>query len=892
MGFSALASSRTTHTGSLQSLVSTGVNLTDSADTGTIDAATNWSSSISDGHAFAIIRAGAVVAVRCAKSVSTTRLTYFRLYLDDGSELATDVQVGDTITIYEQPEVVAAGSALSAVAGITLTSYGSAQLLFRTYNIGANAITTTGFLQIPSKHLLIFGPTAPPGLTLQSGANGRLAIGWYRTQGGVSAFCADLIIRGTYTAASNFNPVDSLLCTNSTSARVDWFGGVEESKAPSPANNDSLGTMIIYSKSCRAKGLDTVGNYQCRIQSSNFRSYGLTIENRSFALLALAVLNGFKPINCDQAIAMAAGSPAGYTPVTGADLRGGNILDIGYRADKKVRLINHKRGSAIIPGGNTSTADIQNRGVHEIRQETTVFLRNLAGSDVNGARVFMRDTDNGNRLAASTFTGSDDYIADRTYEGVTSSGSVSFTTNGGVLLADVYQNVANVAVTRFQDIVWDYRSRNNNSTDVFRFGYAAYGYLPATVDAALQGDVPYVVSAVPIADSAITEATQATVAAYTALETLAKVYDYSCHWLTLSGANMETAGLGQSLLSFNGGVLDCGSLNVVIDATAVSIFTVATGTMTVKASSLSGVKIQTTGTISFVNGATADAALVYVDATATSVPIVVGGVRNGSKVRVVRTDTEAELAIGTAGASGFVARIAWTTDLPIRADSTYTSGLDCEQEASALGTLTANGALLTVVQEPCTIYEQNNIDGDTVSGLTLDAPNVEVDADEVDNTMSVQEMFAWYKAELMSDAGIRTLFGAITAENAHKYRVNASKCPLKIDQKDLVNTLLFTGGLIYRDDGESIRLAGSGSIEMIPNDVYESPEAEQSLAAIKAKTDNLPASPANEATSAAIKAKTDSLAFTVPGQVDANIQYVNDVAVTGNGQAGTEWGPG
>jgi hypothetical protein len=42
---------------------------------------------------------------------------------------------------------------------------------------------------------------------------------------------------------------------------------------------------------------------------------------------------------------------------------------------------------------------------------------------------------------------------------------------------------------------------------------------------------------------------------------------------------------------------------------------------------------------------------------------------------------------------------------------------------------------------------------------------------------------------------------------------------------------------------------------------------------------------------AATKAKTDSLTFTVAGQVDANIQYVNDIAVTGNGQTGTEWGP-
>jgi hypothetical protein len=85
------------------------------------------------------------------------------------------------------------------------------------------------------------------------------------------------------------------------------------------------------------------------------------------------------------------------------------------------------------------------------------------------------------------------------------------------------------------------------------------------------------------------------------------------------------------------------------------------------------------------------------------------------------------------------------------------------------------------------------------------------------------------------------------------------------------------------------------------------------VAAIKAKTDNLPSDPADasdiaaafstvnstlstiagyiDTEVAAIKAKTDSLTFTVAGQVDANIQYVNDVQVNGNGQTGTEWGP-
>lgn len=39
----------------------------------------------------------------------------------------------------------------------------------------------------------------------------------------------------------------------------------------------------------------------------------------------------------------------------------------------------------------------------------------------------------------------------------------------------------------------------------------------------------------------------------------------------------------------------------------------------------------------------------------------------------------------------------------------------------------------------------------------------------------------------------------------------------------------------------------------------------------------------------AIKAKTDSLTFTVANQVDANIQSINDVTLTGNGQVGTEF---
>jgi len=41
----------------------------------------------------------------------------------------------------------------------------------------------------------------------------------------------------------------------------------------------------------------------------------------------------------------------------------------------------------------------------------------------------------------------------------------------------------------------------------------------------------------------------------------------------------------------------------------------------------------------------------------------------------------------------------------------------------------------------------------------------------------------------------------------------------------------------------------------------------------------------------AIKVKTDKLTFTSGNDLDANIQKVNDVTVTGDGELGTEWGP-
>ena len=164
-------------------------------------------------------------------------------------------------------------------------------------------------------------------------------------------------------------------------------------------------------------------------------------------------------------------------------------------------------------------------------------------------------------------------------------------------------------------------------------------------------------------------------------------------------------------------------------------------------------------------------------------------------------------------------------------------------EANAVASSTGFSILGSLSSD--TIYVDNGYDGSAVTGLTLDAPNVEIDADEVDNNISVKEIYAWYKAECTTEDGISTLFGAITAINGNKYRINTAISSIKIDQKDMTNALIISG-LLYRDDGVSIRLPGSGSIEMLPNEVYESSAAETRLSEIKAKTDNLPSDPADQ----------------------------------------------
>jgi hypothetical protein len=128
-----------------------------------------------------------------------------------------------------------------------------------------------------------------------------------------------------------------------------------------------------------------------------------------------------------------------------------------------------------------------------------------------------------------------------------------------------------------------------------------------------------------LADLSITQPNAATVAAYTTLETLDKIYDYSMHWKAASNSNMKAFGIGNQICKANGPILDFGNLNLHLDQNAETAFAAntTTNTVTIKASVLAaGMKftsLKTTGAVTFANGASISAT--YTDSGGTRVLI-------------------------------------------------------------------------------------------------------------------------------------------------------------------------------------------------------------------------------------------------------------------------------
>ena len=340
-------------------------------------------------------------------------------------------------------------------------------------------------------------------------------------------------------------------------------------------------------------------------------------------------------------------------------------------------------------------------------------------------------------------------------------------------------------------------------------------------------------------DTSITESNQATVDGYTELETPNKFYDRAVSWLESNITNEDAF-----LVSRSGELINAGSYDVEVDASASSVFDFNGSKITIKASEFIG-NITTSGTITLLNGAKIIGNATDSSGTVTTLPYSITGLIAGSNVRVYNVTAGSEFFVrivaGTSTSGTYTEGVEISAGDTIDIYTVNTNGTTAYYEKTVTVIASASGLNGLVSQELNAIYNDNGVDGSTVTGISLDVPNVEFDLDEADDTISSQEIYAWYMNELMTTDGIRSIYKAITPKSQYRYCINPSVVDLKLDNKDLVNSLAITNGYFYSLDNTSVIASGSGNIEMIPKESYvaDSTQIVDSLDDIESKIDTV-----------------------------------------------------
>ena len=355
----------------------------------------------------------------------------------------------------------------------------------------------------------------------------------------------------------------------------------------------------------------------------------------------------------------------------------------------------------------------------------------------------------------------------------------------------------------------DRRSDSNTNADDFTFKFCSYGHSLSTSTQALKGLGELEVSWVLFDDLVITELNKSVVDAYTDIETPEKFYDVAKAYLT-----DNYAGEGATIVSRAGNEIDLGSYNLVIDSNASSAFAFNGSTITIKASTFVG-NLTTTGVITLTNSNVQGR---YTDANGTNIVLeyAVSNIEAGSTLQIYNV-TKSQQVVNQV-ISGTSTSGTYTTS-QIEAGDNIRIRLTCQAGASAFlpyeafGVATSAGISFIADQQADTVYNDNGIDGSSITTLTADYPNVQIDISDGDGVADSRELYAFAVYQSTTSTGIENWFNAITAINAMNYRINVSNADIKL-QNTGSTPLVISGARIFRSDGTSVLHADAGDQPM------------------------------------------------------------------------------
>mgnify|MGYP003664898782 FL=1 len=718
---------------------------------------------------------------------------------------------------------------LTGVNRIGYTTTGSES--FYIYNIGTNRLDIEGNLTInPEYNMFLTNcPTGlAPNMSINVRSTGTLTLGEKTVSGTATKYTIGTAIIATQ--RGNLNNKGSLHVESG--GTLEGYGATIELSGPTRLINGSYLTVedltVIIARN---------GQCQFRIEHSGVNTANVSITNNGIRMNGKSSLdeanlttNGntaFDPNSFIFSLVKAKYQPAsaGYPPQVFLDFDNGNNVasaDFSYA------------GSGAAGGTDFNGVLVDFRNVaRRLRytnananggfcQTTKNVNFNLVGADFVGltdVAYHAVDTDNGGRINFNLF----DSTADLVYTDSDVGPLVS--------VSPVVEYMAGQGTTRHID------DRLDNDTITFRF--ISYLTNVSTSSPNLIGIGDIDLDIVNPSDSLITETNNITVDAYTELETSAKFYDRAKSYL-YDNFNGEDS----TIIARSGNTIDAGSYNVDIDAIATSAFAFDGSKITIKASEFTG-NITTSGTITLLNGAKIIGNATDSSGTVTTLPYLITGLIAGSNVRVYNVTADSEFFVrivsGTSTSGTYTEGVEISAGDTIDIYTVNTNGTTAYYENTVTIIASDSGLNGLVNQELNVIYNDNGVDGSTVTGISLDVPNVEFDLDEADDTISSQEIYAWYMNELMTADGIRNIYKAITPKSQYRYCIDPSVVDLKLDNKDLVNSLAITNGYFYSLDNTSVIASGSGNIEMIPKESYvaDSTQISEGLEDIETKVDNI-----------------------------------------------------
>ena len=508
-------------------------------------------------------------------------------------------------TVITQSGTDADLSGIAGISGVESYDHGVADFDYTIYDASDFELVITGTLN----HDQFEEQLIVDQLTINSGGTYNIGITRDEPATAVDAYEAFVPILALHIKFRGAHPQNNPSFDIQSGGTLNWIGCMIFMHAGFHGYYDSASsqaTINITDAYLYIEGLATINDlpYKLRFDGTDvninkLKQYGGAFANQR----VLDVFSGYEPTHFEG---IQVPSQASRTELfvfeNYAGGGRGNIQDCRW-TETRMRFKNSATGSDLIlksHGINQGGAN----GMADVSKEIQLTITDSDAAAIVGARYYIIDYDNGNRANYTQNANNIIYDQDLEYTDITDAAGETPTVE--VLTLAVVDNGAN-----FDGTTKDYRSKNNNTDDLFDIFIWSYAHLSATFSQELKGidvlNIPWTL----FPDNNITESNSATVAAYTGIaidhteaaqtititesHTLDEIYDFVKYNKTLA-ANIKFPTPGTLAVIASGDELQFPDYSIIVSGATTDL---SEGTMFTKMAATNGTITTTAdGTVS------------------------------------------------------------------------------------------------------------------------------------------------------------------------------------------------------------------------------------------------------------------------------------------------------